>query len=91
MNQPHQKIKELVTGLVMLAFVGITAYMFLTKSDNPIDVEKNRQTNARIFCAMGRQWIEFPNGTATWGAAVLDIDGKPVRCDSVRTPNFTKG
>lgn len=75
----------------MLAVVGIIGYSFLTKSDSPVDVEKNRQTNARIFCAMGRQWIEFANGTATWGAAVLDIDGKPVRCNTILEPNFTKG
>lgn len=77
---------------ILIAGLGLIALTFaVNQSKTPIDIEKNRKENARIFCAQGRQWIEFANGSATWGAPVLDYDGKPVRCDTILEQRVTKG
>jgi hypothetical protein len=59
--------------------------------DSPVELEQARQGDMRIFCAQGRQWVEFQNGNATWGAMMLDIDGKPVLCNSVKDQTIPKG
>lgn len=83
--------KEMFGWLGIACLLLIPLFFYFSPKENPVVIEQNRKDNARIFCAMGRQWIEFPNGSATWGAAVLDMDGKPVRCNTILEPNFTKG
>ena len=58
---------------------------------SPTQLEKDRKEQARIFCAHGRQWIEFQNGNMTWGAMMTDIDGKPIICNSVTDQKIVKG
>lgn len=81
--------------IVILTLICITAFAGLfylsSRNENPLILEKERQENAKIFCAQGRQWIEFQSGAATWGAMVLDYEGKPVRCNTILEPRFTKG
>lgn len=52
--------------------------------DSPVELEQARQENMRVFCALGRQWVEFQNGNATWGSMLLDINGQPVLCTSIK-------
>lgn len=87
-KSPHPYIKGGLLGLILLTPFFL---LFVVQAETPIDIENNRKKNARIFCAQGRQWIEFANGSATWGAPVLDYDGKPVRCNTVLEQRVTKG
>ena len=58
---------------------------------SPVELENTRKDNIKVFCAQGRQWIEFQNGYATWGAMMLDQDGKPVLCNSIIDSKPPKG
>lgn len=45
------------------------------------------RSDVRLFCAYGRVFIEFQEGSTTWGTLMLDDNGAPIRChdDSIKT------
>lgn len=86
-----QKNKKLLFYSIMGLLAIGPFFVVLSTAESPIDLEKTRKQNMRTFCAYGREWVEFANGNATWGAMVLDYEGKPVRCNTILEPRFTKG
>ncbi len=38
------------------------------------------QTRASTFCAYGRVFVEFEQGSKTWGTLMLDYGGRPIPC-----------
>ena len=73
--------KANVVIIIISVLVALWAFAMLLPSD-PVSLEQARQSNARVFCAFDRQWVEFQNANATWGAQMLDERGHPVPCDS---------
>ena len=82
--------KANVIIIIISVLVALWAFMMLLPT-NPVELENHRKDNARVFCALDRQWVEFQNGNATWGAMMLDIDGRPVPCKSIMDVKTIKG
>lgn len=77
---------------IIIVSVGVALWAFNAMlPTSPVDLEQSRKSQARIFCAQGRQWIEFQNGSMTWGAMMLDHEGKPILCNSILDPKPLKG
>lgn len=83
-------VKANVAIIVISTAIALWAFFMLLPT-NPKQLEDSRKEQLHIFCAHGRQWVEFQNGNATWGAMMLDIDGKPVQCNSIMDTKHVKG
>lgn len=83
-------IKANIVIIIISILVALWAFMMMLPT-RPIDLENNRKDHARVFCALDRQWVEFQNGNATWGAMMLDIDGRPIPCKSIMDSKHIKG
>lgn len=44
-------------------------------------MRKAPETEARAFCAYNRVFVEFSESGRTWGALMLDFNGKPIPCE----------
>lgn len=44
-------------------------------------------SSVRLFCTYNRVFIEFEQGSATWGTIMLDNEGRPFPCgdDEIKT------
>ena len=82
--------KANITIIIISVLVALWAFYLLLPT-SPVELENSRKDQARIFCALHRQWVEFQNGNATWGAMILDLDGKPVPCKSIMGHKVIKG
>jgi hypothetical protein len=83
------EIKAKIAIIIISASVALMAFSKMMP-DSPVELEQARQNNMRIFCALGRQWVEFQNGSATWGSMVLDINGQPVLCTSIKNQTIPR-
>lgn len=82
-NEPRIKFYGIIVAIV----VGLWVLVSLIP-ESPVSLEKSRTEQLRTFCVMNRQWVEFRNGNATWGTALLDYEGKPVTCRSINNQIF---
>jgi hypothetical protein len=46
-----------------------------------IAIPAEPEQDVALFCTYNRVFIEFKQGSATWGTIMLDDNGKPVPCD----------
>jgi hypothetical protein len=63
---------------VKILIVMITLIMGIYGSSRSVNT--NVRTQARMFCAYDKIFIEFDDGKNVWGALWLDRDGMPVTC-----------
>ena len=82
--------KAKIAIIIVSMSVALWAFTKLLPA-SPLELEQTRKESMKVFCAHGRQWIEFQNGYATWGAMMLDMDGKPILCNSVADTKPAKG
>ena len=82
--------KAKIAIIVVSISVALWAFNKLLPA-SPLELEQSRKENIKVFCAQGRQWVEFQNGYATWGAMMLDMDGKPILCNSIADTKSVKG
>lgn len=83
------EIKAKIAIIIISVSVALWAFSKMIP-DSPVELEQARQENMRVFCALGRQWVEFQNGSATWGAMVLDMHGQPVLCTSIKNQTIPR-
>ena len=43
---------------------------------------KESSSTTRLFCAYGKVFVEFEEPHYTWGTLMLDINGKPIPCNT---------
>ena len=48
------------------------------------------RSDVRLFCSYGRLFIEFQEGSSTWGTIMLDDDGRPIKCNDGIKQNTMK-
>lgn len=41
---------------------------------------RDRDTHTRMFCAYGKIFVEFEEGSHVWGTLMLDRQGRPIPC-----------
>jgi len=68
-----------ITLLVITIFMVISTWAF---SDN--------DSYASTYCAYGKIFVKFSENGETWGALMLDDDGRPIKCLEKPTETTSK-
>ena len=45
-----------------------------------VRIKNQPTTHTKTFCAYGRVFVEFDEEGKRWGTLMLDMGGKPIRC-----------
>ena len=61
-------------GYAFLWLVGIVGIIWAASSSSA------PKTSVKLFCTYNRVFIEFEQGSATWGTIMLDDTGVPIPC-----------
>ena len=70
------------TKLLLLSFaVCIGLIVWVMDLDEP-------DTQASTFCAYGKVFVRFKEGSKVWGTILLDNSGSPVACQEGSVPTF---
>ena len=65
-------------NIVKILIIGSTILVVMLSVVRPLDEEPS--TSTQMFCAYGRIFVEFSEGSYKWGALWLDANGRPVSC-----------